>query len=685
MCCENEIPEYPAAVAQMLAMARNRLRSPESWGADAWNSAVATRPLRHVGPRGDSALEALWASYTDQRGPTIQEVAAVVQRAVQVSEVPGLVLLSVGDGEPAWVVPDWPEVVEGAEVDVAVFVTCTASDPVEVTIGTDTVILQEGQYALLEAKLVGSAVGIDAAISGVSCQSPAVLTRVAGGLLHLSSPTVVRWTVVGEDGRAHFPLGSVQRWDVHGRGFFHLQQGEVAVPPGNYRVRAVRGFEFWPFEAEISVHAGTNATVLAELERRFDPHGKGWWSADLHVHANYGGEYAISSDDAIVMQRGEGLDFMNLVAANQLSDHVHDIGLFKAALHHQLPGSHESPAHAGIEYRNDLYGHAHITGAQRDIGYYQTGHAQGAVNVDWPLNNEALNAYQAVGATTGYCHPVFPDWGGVSDNILERVMGRKDPRTSEARCAVLDAALGVVDSLDVLSNADDLASAELYRHMVGAGMRVAATAGSDTMLSMRQLGVHSNPPGWVRLYARTGHDITLSSLQDAVRHGRTIATNGPWIEFDVDGRGPGDDLICEEPLTVTVTVRVTVDGPCTVRLFRCSQLAYEWHVMSGEAQHGWTGSIALDVPMSEALMVEVVGTADPLALDDIAYAHTSPVHIMMAGRSVSRAADVDWCLTWLDRLRDFVAQNGRGIHERMGDFGAALVEASGRLISRDAR
>jgi hypothetical protein len=680
MCCEDEVAEFPAAVAAMLARARTRLSTPQTWGADSWGSAVAERPLHYA---GDATLEALWAEFSDQRGLTAQDVAAALVGAVDLDTVPGLVRLALVDDGVRWTVRGTGAVPTGTVVDVPVLVSSSASSPVRVSIGADTVVLDSGEHALLEARADGDSVKVQAEIDGRASSSPDVVHRVASGVLRLTVSAAARWSVTSSDGRAWFPSAALRKWDVHGRGYFHASDVEVVVPPGKYTVRAVRGIEFRAFERDVDVDAGSTVDVEAELEPRFEPHATGWWSADLHVHANYGGEYAVSAYDAMEMQRGEGLDFMNLVAANQLTDHVHDIDLFRAALDHQLPGSHDMPAHAGLEYRNDLFGHMHVTGARADLGRYQTGHAQGATTVDWPFNDRAAAAYRDVGATVGYCHPVFPEWGGSSPNVLERVMGRTDPRTSEARCAILDAALGVVDSVDVLSNADDAASAELYRRMVGAGLRVAATAGSDAMLSLRHLGVHSNPPGWVRAYVRTGDGVSLDAVQDAIRAGRTMATNGPWVELDVDGSQPGDDLDVAPSTTHTATVRVITDGPCTVRLFRGSRLEHEWQVESGEASSGSTMRTTIAVDEPDAICAEVVGHADPLVLDDVAYAHTSPVHLRVGGRPVRRQEDVDWCLLWLDRLREFVSRHGRGVDEHLPELDARIAQARARLQRPD--
>jgi hypothetical protein len=685
MCCEDEVSAYPAAIAEMVAVARNRLRSPDTWGADSWGSAIAMRPGHHAGPAADAALEALWANFTDQRGPTAQEVAEAVIGAAPESGVPGLVLLSVSDADPAWTVPELPLVAVGAKVDIAVLVSYTGTTSTHMAIGTDTVRLHDGESAFLEASIEGDQTCIPIWIDGIKMASPELFSRVAGGMINLSAETEVRWSVTDVDHNAHFPHDALRKWDVHGRGYFHSRNSDVTVPPGTYRVRAASGIEFRPFETVITVEAGEQAAITVDLERRIDPHAGGWWSADLHVHANYGGEYAISPDDALRMQRGERLDFRNLVAANQLTEHLHDLSLFRTALDHQLPGSHDAPAHIGIEYRNDLYGHFHVTGARSDVGRYQTGHAQGAINVDIPFNHEAATDFHSVDALVGYCHPVFPVWGDAPDEVLERVMGRTEPRSNEARCAVLDAALGVVDSIDVLSNGDDIASAELYRRMIGAGMRVAATAGSDSMLSLRHLGVHSNPPGWVRCYARTSERISLHSLRQAVRTGRTIATNGPWLELEINGHGPGDILRVDVPTRVMATVRVVTDGFCTVRLFRGSDVAHLWEIPAGAARDGWSGSAPVEISISDALMVEVRGEADPLVLDDFAFAHTSPVYVFLGGAEVRRPKDVEWCLHWLDRLREFVARHGRGVEKRLPELDAQIASASRSLQGRDSQ
>ena len=81
----------------------------------------------------------------------------------------------------------------------------------------------------------------------------------------------------------------------------------------------------------------------------------------------------------------------------------------------------------------------------------------------------------------------------------------------------------------------------------------------------------------------------------------------------------------------------------------------------------------------DAFTAELVGGPDPLVLDDNAYAHTSPVHVVIDGHRLRRDDDVHWCLLWLERLCALVAQHGRGVGEHLAEFAVAVDAARSRL------
>ena len=86
---------------------------------------------------------------------------------------------------------------------------------------------------------------------------------------------------------------------------------------------------------------------------------------------------------------------------------------------------------------------------------------------------------------------------------------------------MVDAALGLVDSLDLLSPFDDEAAVYLYHRLLSCGLRLTATAGTDVFLSFSHgPGVASNPPGWARVYAHLGDEpLSVASFKEAIRDG----------------------------------------------------------------------------------------------------------------------------------------------------------------------
>ena len=66
----------------------------------------------------------------------------------------------------------------------------------------------------------------------------------------------------------------------------------------------------------------------------------------------------------------------------------------------------------------------------------------------------------------------------------------------------------------------------------------------------------------------------------------------------------------------------------------------------------WQDAVTTNLDIAEPTWIAVVarGGSHPAVLGPQVYAHTSPVWIDVAGRTVARAVDAAWCLDWLDRL-----------------------------------
>ncbi|MFI7066723.1 CehA/McbA family metallohydrolase [Kribbella sp. NPDC050124] len=477
------------------------------------------------------------------------------------------------------------------------------------------------------------------------------------GRLHLVGDDVSRWTVVDGRGGSWFPNGVLHKFGWQGKPFFHGKQATLEVPAGGARVVVARGCEFRPVSVNIQIEPGAEVTVELSPERLYDAAERGWYGADLHVHMNYFGDDVATPRDAAAMQRGEGLHLMNLVAGNALTSLIYDQEAFEHFVGHDLPWSHShTVARWGVEYRNDLFGHFHALNPSAPPRRYQTGHVRSSNPQDWPPNSEAAAELRNLGATVGYTHPVqvpLDDAGTLAEVFSEERM----VRSCDARELVADAALGFVDSVDVGTNGDLEGTEYLYHRLLGCGLRLAASAGTDVMMQLSRMWPLSNPPGWFRAYADLrGAQLSVDGWQDAVRACRTFITNGPWLELDVAGHGLGETLRLNAPQTVQVGARTVGLGVERLEIVSPDGVMAFLDVASGTETAELTAGIEIAEPTWIAAVAR--GPEHPAVPGPKVYAHTSPVWVNVHDRTVARPADAQWCLRWLDRFEALARKHG---------------------------
>ncbi|MGW3348314.1 CehA/McbA family metallohydrolase [Nonomuraea rubra] len=510
-----------------------------------------------------------------------------------------------------------------------------------------------------ESVLVG---GRPVELSPLSRRAEAAVIRVRAGF-------PCRWIVMGANGQGWYPRGVPPKRDAHRRPYFHGDDLVVEVPAEPITVGVARGMEYTTAELVVTPEAG--ATTLVELapERLYDSAARGWYGGDLHVHLNWMGEEPAAPALAAAAQHGEDLHVLNLVAGNVAGERVYDVEALRHWAGKDLPWSDDRHlARLGVEYRNDLIGHCTAFGLREPPRRYHSGFLGTA---DWPPNAVALEELRALGGVTGYGHPFHTPFG--DDDPPDVVLDRG--RSCAAREIVADAALCLIDTLDVLNHSSIAATAAVYRRLVGAGNRLAVTAGTDAVLSFCRRGTASSPPGWERVYANVAGPLTAESYAEAILLGRTFATTGPWLELTVNGHGPGDTL--ELPPGQRVEIAVSSIGPEVETL--------EIRTADGVLAQGPPGRLTAFVEVREPTYVVAVASGPPHPRSmhrSGAYAHTSPVYVDVAGGHVAREADVRWCLAWLDRLEVVLRESGTfETPEQLGDH-LALYERARDVYRR---
>lgn len=429
--------------------------------------------------------------------------------------------------------------------------------------------------------------------------------------------------MLDERGGAWFADNSLHKYDYFGRPFFHGNDLLVEVPAGRTVIEVGRGNEFLPVRVEIDVVAGTEKTVHVSPTRLYDSAARGWYSGDLHVHLNYSGDLVCEPADAMLMQRGEGLHLMNLVAANASTSLIYDQQAFEHFAGRDLPGSEEGAvARWGVEYRNNMFGHFTALNPSDPPKRYQSGHARSEEPQDWPPNAVAAAELRNSGATISYAHPVHASLDDGSFPIEDVFAEEHAHARNHARELVADAALGLVDSMDVVGNHTQWgpgATEHLYHRLLNCGLRLAATAGTDAFLSHSRYGLYSNPPGWSRAYVHLeDKPLSVERWQEAVRAGRSFATNGPWLELEANGKGLGDTIFLDSSHRIPVFARAVGVG---VERLEIVGPAGVLACIEGNTEAGTT-EIATTIEIAEPMWIAAVarGGANPALLGPQLYA-----------------------------------------------------------------
>jgi hypothetical protein len=660
MCCDPPAADrLPPQVAAMLATYRGlAAERPTDWGgeSDAW---ARGQPYgRWLGVR---LLSEVFGVPPDDWPATV--------RSCLTDPLPaGLVVATLEDGGVRLRAGPAPYVLEGGAVEVAVVLDSRLAKAARVEVGGTPVAVEAGEVELVTRAVTGAG---PLAVAGTAAPTAQPAARAR---LRLLAAGPSRWSVVDDRGGAWFPDGCLPKWDFHDRPFFHGNDLELEVPAAPLTVACTRGLEFATVQATLTPEAGTTTEVALEPARRHDPAARGWYGGDLHVHMNYSGDLVCGPDDAARMQLGEGLHLMSLVAGNIGRTRVYDREAFEATAGHDLPWTTaDRVARFSVEYRNDLLGHFHGLGLSGRPARYHSGHDGSDEPYDWPANAVACQEFRDLGAAVGYTHPVFSP---LTDGTPAQAFAF--PRSVEARELVADAALGLVDSVDLIGPSDVEGTAILYHHLLSCGLRLAATVGTDVWLSYSRGPLISNPPGWARVYADLrGAPLSVAAFADAVRAGRTLATNGPWVELLVDGHGPGDVVQAAAGRRLAVTVRAT--GPGVERL----ELAGPDGVLAAAAaEPGGGAAPAIDTTVEADGSMWLCGVArgpgHPSVLGPVVFAHTSPVWVEVDGSPVRRPASARWLLDWLDRFEALVGEHGRFAGDGQRAEVAAVIDRARR-------
>ena len=260
------------------------------------------------------------------------------------------------------------------------------------------------------------------------------------------------------------------------------------------------------------------------------------------------------------------------------------------------------------------------------------------------MNADIADLAHVRGALVGYVHPF--------DEDPQPLAQPPQPLSNELP---VDVALGKVDYMEILGFSDHRSTAGVWYRLLNLGFRIPAAAGTDAMANYASL---HGPVGLNRVYARvSAAAVDHREWLDAVKKGRTFATNGPLLGFTLGGAQIGDDLkfnAANEDVEFSARLRsiVPVDHLDLV----CNGEILRSFVRGKPISEGdFRGRIAVKTSGWCLLRASSDGSRYPI-LDNYAYATTSPVYVSVGGKPAASRADAKYFSAWVDRVIETTAR-----------------------------
>jgi hypothetical protein len=398
-------------------------------------------------------------------------------------------------------------------------------------------------------------------------------------------------TGVNEDVGGNLQFGKIKYAIIDG-------SCEIVLPPGPITIDVSKGLEYRPIRQEIHLKEG-QLSLRFTVERWLNLRNEGWFSGDGRAHF-------LSPQAALLEGAAEDLAVVNLLAV-----HWQPQPVAPAALPNLLAFSGQQPA-------LELPGHmvAVNTLNTSPLGNLALLNCHRVV---YPLHFEHIN--WTLADWCGQCHrkgglvawPEHDPWPLIRD----------DDFVSEG---LIDLILGKVDALEV-----DLLPWEAEKELdwytlLNAGLRVPLLGASRKKANTTALGC-------LRTYARLspGDDFSFKNWIEAVRAGRTFVTNGPILDFTINGHGPGSVLECP-PETKSVQFRATMRSlvPCErLEVIHNGAVVVEKQVTGVPAEAVLEGTLPISQEGWWAARCwgdqDIQGSICPQPVS----AHTSPIYVQL--------------------------------------------------------
>lgn len=419
----------------------------------------------------------------------------------------------------------------------------------------------------------------------------------------------------------------------------------LALPPGQYQLRAERGKEFVPDEVELTVDSETEEVIL-KLQRFSNMPQQGWYSGDTHVHRT--------------ME-----DLPNLVLAEDLN--------VALPLNYWVRDSSEIPSASGPAREPTL-----VTVDQTHVIYpinteYEIftvsgkRHTQGAVfvlNHQTPLNiptPPALPVAEEARRQGAILDLDKHSWAWsmmivpVMNVDLYELSNNHHWKTEFGFPQwTIENAPNWPEVERRASGFTELGWTEFglqtYYALLNCGIRMRVTGGTGA-------GVHPVPLGHGRVYVHTGDEFSYKRWIERLNAGHSFVTTGPLMDVRFNASLPGTTWTTEDAdnvIAVSGTI-ISLNPLKSIEVIRNGMTAERISAEAEQTPQGaWEYSISARVAMHGTGWMALRCFED-LPQDKVSFAHTNPVFIDVTGHPlIPRRRDADF---FVQRMNEEIARN----------------------------
>lgn len=257
------------------------------------------------------------------------------------------------------------------------------------------------------------------------------------------------------------------------------------------------------------------------------------------------------------------------------------------------------------------------------------------------MNADVYDMAHAQGALVGAVHPF--------DEVPDPFADPPQRITDELP---VDVALGKLDYMEIVGFSDHRSTAAVWYRLLNLGFHVPAGAGTDATTDYA--APIRGQVGMDRVYASIpGGPVSVDAWMDALKKGRTFATNGPLIEFTLGGQRVGDELKFDGPqVSVPFTAKLRSIVPVDHFEVVCNGRVVETLKLAGARDSADdTGTL----PLKESgwcVLRTSSDNAEYPVLDNYVYATTSPVYVTVGGKAPRSPEDAKYFAAWIERTID---------------------------------